>query len=87
MFNGEIAMNNNVSWLVTCPSNDGNFKIHLEYASAEEVREALEIITGQHNTKTKEKILRAALKRKERTQRDRREEMLIKRDNGEWRSG
>ena len=55
-------MNNNVNWLVTCPSNDGNFKNHLEYASAEEVREALEIITGQHNTKTKEKILRTALK-------------------------
>lgn len=60
MFNGEITMNNNVSWLVTCPSNDGNFKLHLEYASAEEVREALHIIIGQHNTKTKEKILRAA---------------------------
>ncbi|MGN0787102.1 MAG: hypothetical protein ACI4OB_06890 [Christensenellales bacterium] len=57
-------MNNNANWLVTCPSNDANFKIHLEYASAEEVREALVIITGQHNTKTKEKMLRAALKRK-----------------------
>ena len=64
MFNGEITMNNNVSWLVTCPSNDCNFKLHLEYASAEEVREALEIITGQRNTKTKEKISRAVLKRK-----------------------
>ena len=65
MLTGEITMNNNVSWLVTCPSNDGNFKNHLEYASAEEVREALEIIAGQRNTKTKEKILRAVLKRKE----------------------
>ena len=65
MFNGEITMNDNVNWLVTCPSNDGNFKLHLEYASAEEVREALHIIIGQHNTKTKEKILCAALKRKE----------------------
>ena len=65
MFNGEIIMNNNANWLVMCPSNDGNFKNHLEYASAEEVREALHIIIGQHNTKTKEKILRAALKRKE----------------------
>ena len=65
MFNGEITMNNNVSWLVTCPSSDGNFKLHLEYASAEEVREALHIIIGRHDTKTKEKILRAALKRKE----------------------
>ena len=64
MFNGEITMNNNVNWLVTCPSNDGNFKLHLEYASAEEVREALHMIIGQHNTKTKEKILCAALKRK-----------------------
>lgn len=79
-------MNNNVNWLVTCPSNDGNFKNHLEYASAEEVREALEIITGQRNTKTKEKILRAVLKRKARTQRNRRREMLIKRDKGEWRN-
>ena len=42
-------MNNNVNWLVTCPSNDCNFKNHLEYASAEEVREALHIIIGQHN--------------------------------------
>lgn len=60
-------MNNNVNWLVTCPSNDGNFKLHLEYASAEEVREALHMIIEQHNTKTKEKILCAALKRKART--------------------
>ena len=65
MLTGEITMNNNVSWLVMCPSNDGNFKNHLGYASAEEVREALEIITGQYNTKTKETILRAALKRTE----------------------
>ena len=57
-------MNNNVNWLVTCPSNDGNFKNHLEYASAEEVREALEIITGQYNTKTKEKNIACGIEKK-----------------------
>lgn len=59
-------MTEHVKWLTTCPVSDQNFKNHLEAASAQEVREALEFIDGlPFTTKTKERALRAALKRKE----------------------
>lgn len=58
-------MTENVKWLTTCPVSDQNFKDHLKAASAQEVREALEFIEGLPFTKTKEKALRAALKKKE----------------------
>lgn len=50
-----------VSWLVTCPASDLNFKNHLKRATAEEIREALEIIEGRKEVKTKKKALLAAL--------------------------
>lgn len=59
-----------LGWLTTCPASDINFKGNLKRATAAEVRKALEIIEGRPNTKTKEKILRAALKKKEAAERD-----------------
>lgn len=58
-------MNDNVSWLVTCPSSDLNFKNHLKRATAEEIREALAAIEGKKETKTKTKALLAALEKRE----------------------
>ena len=58
-------MTEHVKWLTTCPVSDPNFKDHLEAAAAQEVREALEFIAGLPFVKTKERVLRAALKRKE----------------------
>lgn len=58
-------MNKHVSWLTTVPASDINFVNNLKAASAEEVREALKIIEGKPHTKTKEKALRAALKKME----------------------
>lgn len=58
-------MNDNVSWLVTCPSSDQNFKGHLKRATAEEIREALAAIEGKKEVKTKTKALLAALKKRE----------------------
>lgn len=34
----------NVSWLTTVPASDMNFKLHLQYATVEEINEALTII-------------------------------------------
>lgn len=58
-------MNDCVSWLVTCPPSDINFKSNLKRATAEEIREALAAIEGKKEVKTKTKLLRAALVRKE----------------------
>lgn len=58
-------MNNCLGWLTTCPASDINFKSNLKRATAAEVREALKIIEGKPGTKTKEKLLQAALKKKE----------------------
>lgn len=52
-----------VSWLITCPASDMNFKNQLKRATAAEIREALEIIEGRKEIKTKKKALHAALKR------------------------
>lgn len=54
-----------VSWLVTCPASDINFKNQLKRATAAEIREALEIIEGRKEVKTKKKALLAALARVE----------------------
>lgn len=59
-------MNNEViKWLVGTPASDMNFKTSLKRATAAEIREALKIIEGRREVKTKEKALRAELRRKE----------------------
>ena len=56
--------NETVSWLVTTPASDLNFKMNLRRATAEDIREALAAIEGKKETKTKKKALLAALQRK-----------------------
>ena len=59
-------MNNEViKWLVGTPASDMNFKTKLKRATAAEIRETLKIIEGRREVKTKEKALRAELRRKE----------------------
>ena len=65
-------MNNEViKWLVGTPASDMNFKTNLKRATAAEIRETLKIIEGRREVKTKEKALRAELRRKEKMKGDR----------------
>ena len=60
-------MSENVSWLVSVPCNDANFKARLNAASADEVLTALEIIEdkyGEGEQTGKKKVLAAALRKK-----------------------
>lgn len=36
---------NNIRWLTTVPASDGNFKLHLQYATLEELKESVSILT------------------------------------------
>lgn len=61
---GGIKMNTeNVKWLLSCPCNDGNFKIHLKSASESELKSALMKLPVFHN-KTKIKVIKAELNRR-----------------------
>lgn len=53
-----------IGWLVGTPASDINFRSNLKKATAEEIEEALKAIEGRSQTKTKEKALRAELRRK-----------------------
>ena len=60
-------MRENVSWLVSVPCNDGNFKARLNAASADEVLTALEIVErkyGYGEQVGKKKVLASALRKK-----------------------
>ena len=35
----------NIGWLTTVPANDGNFKIHLQIATLEELEKSVSILT------------------------------------------
>lgn len=56
-----------VSWLVSVPANDGNFKENLARASSEEVNEALRLIKEKSlkGNKTKIDVLSRAFKKKQ----------------------
>lgn len=60
-------MTNHYSWLKTCPPNDGNYRIHLGLASEEEIRQVLSELPEQGN-KTKIRVLKAELKRRNRNE-------------------
>ena len=47
MEGNEKMSGNNVSWLTKCPASDLNFKLHLKYATIEEIETALTIMTGK----------------------------------------
>jgi len=38
---------NTIKWLITCPATDGNFKSHLQRATAAEIMEAITVMTGK----------------------------------------
>lgn len=54
-----------INWIVSCPCNDGNFKIHLKSATADELKEALSKMPEYHN-QTKIKAIKAELRRRTR---------------------
>lgn len=58
-------MTNNYNWLKTCPPCDVNFRIHLGRASEEDIRQLLFELPEQGN-KTKIRLLKAELKRRNR---------------------
>lgn len=59
-------MTNNISWLMTTPSTDCNFKSALERATNEEIQTTISNLDGKKNVKTKLKALEAELRRRAR---------------------
>lgn len=57
-------MTNNISWLMTTPSGDCNFKSALERATEEEIQTVISNLDGKRGVKTKLKALEAELKRR-----------------------
>ena len=49
------------SWLMSCPSGDGNFKIHLAQASLAELQEVYDALPDEGN-KTKKKVILKQIK-------------------------
>lgn len=43
----KIEMSDNIGWLTTVPATDMNFKLHLGYATVEEIKESISILTGK----------------------------------------
>lgn len=39
-------MTDNIKWLTTVPSTDGNFILHLKSATEDKIKEAISIMTG-----------------------------------------
>lgn len=60
-------MTNHYNWLKTCPPNDMNFRIHLGLASEEDIKQVLSELPEQGN-KTKIRLLKAELKRRNRNE-------------------
>ena len=40
-------MGDNINWLTTVPATDMNFKLHLGYATVEEIKQSISILTGK----------------------------------------
>lgn len=57
-------MTNNISWLMTVPSTDCNFKSALERATNEEIQTTISNLDGENGVKTKLKALEAELRRR-----------------------
>lgn len=51
-----IEKGTHASWLMTCPSTDGNFKTHLEQATVSELQEVYNALPEEGN-KTKKKVI------------------------------
>lgn len=59
-------MSNNISWLMTTPSGDCNFKSALKRATDEEIRATISNLDGKIGVKTKLKALEAESRRRSR---------------------
>ena len=59
----KIHRGEHASWLFSCPCSDGNFKSHLKAASKEDIELVLSVLSENGN-KTKIKILKAELNRR-----------------------
>lgn len=59
---------NNIGWLTTVPSSDGNFKLHLGYATIEEIIQAIDICKGQEKSKSKITTLERELRRRKKNE-------------------
>lgn len=57
-------MTKNISWLMTTPSGDCNFKSALERATEEEIQTAISNLDGKTGVKTKLKALEAELRKR-----------------------
>lgn len=57
-------MTENISWLMTTPSGDCNFKGALKRATNEEIQTTISNLDGKSGVKTKLKALEAELKRR-----------------------
>ncbi len=59
-------MSDNISWLMTTPSGDCNFKGALKRATNEEIQTTISNLDGKSGVKTKLKELEAELRRRAR---------------------
>lgn len=58
----------NIGWLTTIPASDGNFKMHLDYATVEEIKQAIEILEKQEKSKSKIIALERELRRRKKNE-------------------
>lgn len=59
----KYAQNTPISWLISCPASDGNFKANLKRASMSELELALEEMPEEGN-KTKRAAIESEIKRR-----------------------
>lgn len=57
-------MTNNISWLMTTPCGDCNFKSALGRATEEEIQETMSRLSGKDGVKTKIKVLETELRKR-----------------------
>lgn len=57
-------MTNNISWLMTTPSGDCNFRSALERATEEEIQMVISNLDGKTGVKTKLKAFKAELRKR-----------------------
>ena len=58
-------MGSNISWLMTVPATDMNFKNHLQYATVEEIKEALSIMNGKEGNASRIAALSRELRKRD----------------------
>jgi hypothetical protein len=58
-------MGSNISWLTTVPATDMNFKNHLQYATVEEIKEALSIMNGKEGNASRIASLSRELRKRD----------------------